>query len=162
MTKATVVMAITKIAECIGMKHERVQSRVHGWMQWHDVLITTKPLREVFYIVSSSFSLVSVRKLKWPESNCIVSKSLSAPIHRVNFFGFSVEERGNEVNCAHEELQTLYCTCVIIRLGWVGKRWSETTNFESGDVSNCCDSNASSVPGISFARREIKKGFELR
>ena len=76
MTKATVLMTITKIAASIGMKHERVQSRVYSWMQWHDVLITTKPLREVFYIVSSSFSLVSVRKLKWSKSNCIVWKNL--------------------------------------------------------------------------------------
>ena len=82
---------------------------------------------------------------------------------------FRWRERGNEVDGAHDRITNLVLTARHqvprkwfyhrSRLSWKPLK-SNITNFMSEDISNCCDSNASSssLPGIFFGRGEIKRG----
>ena len=137
-TKRTILTQTKK--NCYGIRHEGVQRPKRKWrkqqfwrqlqkflsamawgmrgpnsepiadrVQWHDVLIIKKPLREVFYLVSFSFSWVSVRKLKWSESNCIVRKNLKCA-NLPGIHSFSVGERGNRIDSAHDRITNLVLT----------------------------------------------------
>ena len=114
-------------------------------------------------------------KLKWSKSkNITVTSELHCAeelkVRQSTSFPwlFSGRERGNEVDSAHDRITNLVLTARHqvprkwfyhrSRLSWKPLK-SKITNFMSEDVSNWCDSNvsSSSLPGIFFARREIKR-----